>query len=618
MRGRKRGALLAALLLGAGTLVATSHASATLAGTGFVGNDGNLTDDDGNGALYDWANLIAGTQTGVQYAARQDLPTGGTDNSFGQGTKESNNNVTVVTGSIPNNKADLARFGVGTEFKNGANYLYLAWSRENQNGTVNFDFEINKVTQPDLTTTGPKTLVRSDGDVLINYVFGGNNSTAVLTKQIWNNGAWGPESAIASAAFEGQGNLQPVSENLINGAVNRPAGQFGEAAINLQAAGIIPPNTCTHFGSVFVKSRASGFNSELKDFIAPVPINIDNCGTLIVDKVTVPSGSSQPFQFAESGPNNYSASYSLTDAAEPHQSVGLQPGSGYSVSETVPNGWTLTSATCTGGNTPANITIPQGGTVTCTFTNTAKASLHVLKTADRAGNFDFTSQTLTPAAFTLAANGAAQDFLNILPGTYDVAETVPANWNLESATCSDGSPVTAIVLSAGEDTTCTFHDVIERGAVLVHKTAKHAAAANGVIAQGGVTFTVTNTNNGTDEDIVTNDQGFACVDGLPVSALDGPYNVHETVPAGYHGGADQNVTVVEGTCATASSDTAAEFENIPLTDITVSVNSQVDGGTASTIDCGAGVVNTGANGDGSTSRTNLEPGTYVCTIVIDP
>jgi hypothetical protein len=41
-----------------------------------------------------------------------------------------------------------------------------------------------------------------------------------------------------------------------------------------------------------------------------------------------------------------------------------------------------------------------------------------------------------------------------------VAEVnIPAGWELTSATCSDGSPVTAIVLGAGETVTCTFTNV---------------------------------------------------------------------------------------------------------------------------------------------------------------
>jgi len=59
-----------------------------------------------------------------------------------------------------------------------------------------------------------------------------------------------------------------------------------------------------------------------------------------------------------------------------------------------------------------------------------------------------------------------------------------------------------------------------------------------------------------------------------------------------------------------------------LTNVTVSVDSQVNGGTASTINCdwtapdtSAG---TGADGDGSLTRNDLLPGTYTCTVVIDP
>jgi hypothetical protein len=66
------------------------------------------------------------------------------------------------------------------------------------------------------------------------------------------------------------------------------------------------------------------------------------------------------------------------------------------------------------------------------------------------------------------------------------------------------------------------------------------------------------------------------------------------------------------------------FHNTPLTDFTVSVDAQVDGGTASTIECVDSANNsvasgsTGPNGDGSETASDLEPDTYTCTIVIDP
>ena len=61
---------------------------------------------------------------------------------------------------------------------------------------------------------------------------------------------------------------------------------------------------------------------------------------------------------------------------------------------------------------------------------------------------------------------------------------------------------------------------------------------------------------------------------------------------------------------------------MPLTNITVSVDSQVDGGTASVIECGDDSVDTGANGDGSLTVSGLQPTapavTLTCTIVVDP
>jgi hypothetical protein len=103
-----------------------------------------------------------------------------------------------------------------------------------------------------------------------------------------------------------------------------------------------------------------------------------------------------------------------------------------------------------------------------------------------------------------------------------------------------------------------------------------------------VTFTV----NGVDK--VTDANGEACFDGLvtvdnAAKCSDSPYG-GETV----------------------------SFHNTPLTNITLSVDSQVDGGTASTMNCDGVTGSTGANGDGSVSESNLEPGTYTCTVVIDP
>jgi hypothetical protein len=116
------------------------------------------------------------------------------------------------------------------------------------------------------------------------------------------------------------------------------------------------------------------------------------------------------------------------------------------------------------------------------------------------------------------------------------------------------------------------------------------------------------------------------VDGLLLSQFAGDYTVTETVPAGYvaDGATSKTVTVSQAGGCGSGNEATVSFANTPLTNLTVSVDSQVDGGTASTISCvdaGANTVasgTTGANGDGSASANNLPPGTYTCTVVVDP
>src|SRR5262245_18804172 len=258
-------------------LAAITGASGTVSPSTFEGNDGNLVVNTAGNK--DWDNA-------PNLAVGQDIADPKNDNSFGQGTKENDVDVSVVTGSIPNSKANLGRFAAAGEVINGQTMIYLAWTREDQSGTVNFDFELNAAPQPDLTTPGSKTLVRTVNDTLINYAFQGGSNTPTLTKFSWNGTDWGTGTPISGACSEGQTNSAAVSEN-IGGlpAVNRPAQQFGEASINLNCAGIVQPNTCEPFASMYVKSRSStAFNSEIKDFIAPITITANNCGKLTIIK----------------------------------------------------------------------------------------------------------------------------------------------------------------------------------------------------------------------------------------------------------------------------------------------------------------------------------------------
>jgi Prealbumin-like fold domain len=123
----------------------------------------------------------------------------------------------------------------------------------------------------------------------------------------------------------------------------------------------------------------------------------------------------------------------------------------------------------------------------------------------------------------------------------------------------------------------------------------------------------------------------------------GDYFVHEdSAPDGFATAADQTVTVTKGTCASGA--TAANFTvanssaDLPLTDLAVTASSVLEGASNSNISCTDGTNAIGnspqpadagdppttqyadpvtLNAD-STHGSSLKPGTYTCTVVIDP
>lgn len=629
LRRRRRPLGLATMLVAlTAVLVFAFAASSTIGLSDFEGNDGNLVVNTGGN--HDWDNA-PGLSSG------QDITPAQQDNAFGQGTKENDVNVTVVTGSIPNSKANLARFAAAGEVINGDTYMYLAWSREDQSGTVNFDFELNRLAQPNLLTPGPKVLNRSVNDTLINYSFQGGSNTPTLTRYHWNGSVWVLDGPISGTCSEGATNSAPVLENLGGRpGVLRPAQQFGEAAINLTCAGIVPPNTCEPFSAAYVKSRSStSFNSEIKDFIAPIPLSFSNCGKLTIIKHTDPAGLDQDFGYSTTGglsPSSFTLNDAGTDTIVFDQ---LLPGT-YTVTEDPdPSGFTFQSLNCVGdggsssGRT-ATAVIVANSDITCTYVNQARGSIVIRKvTNDGQGAFDFTSNTLSPAAWTLTTTGPgdagadSRAFNDLLPGTYDAAETVPAGWNLTSQTCDDGSPVSAIAVGPGETVTCTFVNARQQGAIDILKLRKHAADGPGDHPHAGVTFTVTGGElPSAGISVETDADGHACVSGLVLSSFVGDYTVTETLPAGYHGEDPKTVSVTAEAsgCGDPEPEPDADvtFHNTPLTNIVITVDSQVDGGTASTIDCDGTVSGTDPNGDGGQTHNDLEPGTYTCTVVVDP
>jgi hypothetical protein len=647
--GRTRSrSLLFALMLAVAVAIPlnayASHPEASLTGSNFeIDVDANLKVDDAAPSI-DWASVTEIRAT--------DAPTGQNDDSYKGGVKEDTTCPDEVTGSIPNNKSDLLTFSVYEEAASTGNkgFLNLAWSRvTDPSGTTLMDFEFNQSTTN--CSVGPNK-VRTAGDLLLEYAIDQGGSRADITGRTWTGTAWGAPADLdvpsatcgGNPCAAGTINSSPIPAADSDGIISTgslAARTFGEAQLDLRL--IFQENKCTSFGSAMLKSRSSdSFTSQLKDFIRPASIDLTNCGKVIIHKETNPDDPNPVFNYEKTFGTDPSTSntFQLSDDGTITFNNVLF-GTGYTVEElldaaNLPAGWEFDNVDCGAsvGVTPsisgAVVTFAiddEDDVLECTYTNQARGTIIVEKiTDDGNGAFEFTSGTLTPSPFTLtttAAGDAGKDsetFGDLAPGTYDVSETVPAGWNLVSEECDDGSDPQAIGLSAGETVTCTFHDAREKGAILITKTRKHAADGAGDHPHAGVTFTVTGGALPAGGVPAVTDANGACVGGLDFAQ----YTVTETVPTGYVAddppGDTQTVTVDnEASCGDDPyGGESVSFSNTPLTNITVSVDSQVDGGTASTIDCDGVTATTDPDGDGSLTRSDLQPGTYTCTIVVDP
>jgi hypothetical protein len=490
LRGRPLGRLL--LLAITATTFAVffvAASSGNLTGSTFESTDGNLVKSTGT----DWCNTVVSnvcTSTAPNLAKGQDTPPGNNDDSFANGTKQDDAVPSVGNGSIPP-KGDLDRFYIANEFVGGKNFVYLGFELlpvSNASASVHMGFEFNKNACDPVTHAGCSannvTPARSAGDILVVYdLEGGGNPQLSFRRWVLSGSCevsqdsapcWGPKQSLNSSVADGSLNAAAVTDP-INPGAPRTIGQFrfGEAAINLTDSNIL--SGCAALGSVYVVTRSSGDSgtATMKDFIKPQKVNINNCGNIVVKKVTDPNPDPTDTSFSFTAGGGLSPTgFSLKNGGE-KKFEAINPGSGYSVSESAPAGWDLDSATCDDGSPVSNIDVSAGETVTCTFTNKARGTIKVKKVTDPASDsstsFSFTAGGgLSPSSFSLV-NGATQTFSNVAPGSgYSVAENVPSGWDLTSSSCDDGSPVSNINLGAGETVTCTFNDR-QRGSVSIHK-----------------------------------------------------------------------------------------------------------------------------------------------------
>jgi uncharacterized surface anchored protein len=347
---------------------------------------------------------------------------------------------------------------------------------------------------------------------------------------------WGDQKDITAAGLS-EGGINTGNVVDTNPPLSGPTPQttlpgltFGEAGLDLDNIGVFSSTACEAFGSAFLKSRSStSFPSEIKDFIAPVPINIANCGQVKIhkqDDLGAPLAGAVFTLFTDNAP---------VDGTPPH---GAED--------------TATSLTCT---TDAN--------GDCTISSVPF------------GNY-WAVETTGVANHDLAAD--------------------------QSFSLTGSTPDLTISL--------TFVDPRQFGAILVTKTAKNHSLGAGQHPLAGAEFTVNGVQKTTDSN------GQACFDNLAIGT---EYAVSEdSAPTGYSiDTASKNVTVDHAASCSAGTPNGVSFTDTPLTTITVSTSSLAGTGvTTSTVQCAA--ESTASDADAGHTTGSLPPGTYTCTVIIDP
>ncbi|WP_022893694.1 prealbumin-like fold domain-containing protein [Agromyces subbeticus] len=222
---------------------------------------------------------------------------------------------------------------------------------------------------------------------------------------------------------------------------------------------------------------------------------------------------------------------------------GLTPGS-YDVSEDPITGYDTTNLVCVDPDSgtlvdvedfSAAIDLDAGETVECTFTNTQRGLIFVDKETlpdefDQDFDFAFGDGEAT-VDFTLNdANDDEGAFWSsgfIVPGTYTVAELLPAGWTLDDISCGtvDGDGAT-IELGAGEVVSCVFTNSANPAEVTVKKS---TVGGNG-------TFGFVLTQLGSDDDPRTREITTVSGTGTAVFELVDPGLRYSIVEAPVGGG----------------------------------------------------------------------------------
>jgi uncharacterized repeat protein (TIGR01451 family) len=213
-------------------------------------------------------------------------------------------------------------------------------------------------------------------------------------------------------------------------------------------------------------------------------------GIILVDKETLPDEYDADFTFGFTPAGESTQNFVLNDADDdendPWSSGLIQPGD-YTVAETVPDNWSLTSISCpVAGETSATVTLEPGAVVTCVFTNTADpGELTLTKSVEGVDpaypwefSIDLVASDDSVVTETVDETDPVAEWTDLVVGeTYTLIEgELPDGWTSGDVVCTglDDADLTEdgfqFVVTPGLDLDCTLLNTADPASVELEKT----------------------------------------------------------------------------------------------------------------------------------------------------
>jgi hypothetical protein len=518
-----------------------------LPGSSFQGGDG---DQDDASPLVDWQELQAAG------AVEHSPDPNAQDNAFKGGSKENEPgdwDFSAEAGGVNPGKANIRDAWSAVRQPDGNTFLYLGFTREEEDGTTFLTFELN--TDGRLWDNGrARVPCRRTGDVLISYEAQGNSVDVVI--QRWVTLSTDPTTGCAETGrldeytrfapnVNAQGAINDAAiASRLPGAYGGtiPEARFGEAALDLArllAEGL--GDDCLSFRSVWMHSRSStSESSNMQDYVAPRPLAVRTCsasGTKFFDRdadgIRDPGEPGIPrflvfADYDEDGRLDRGEPRTVTDRRGRYVLHDIRPPDGtYRLRETLLRRPSATPAlivdwTCSYpiDGTPGGSGSAPNGRFPCAwgpldvglvpdaggrdFGNWVPARLTLRKEIEPAGDAGRFDLLVNGTVVVPAAGDGARTTISVPPGTYDISEAGAAGTDAgayrSTVECRRdstqrggvrfGAAFEDLALAAGDRATCTFRNIRPGSpAVAIRKVGPASAEAGDALRYA---FLVTN------------------------------------------------------------------------------------------------------------------------------